>query len=208
MLSSVYSCFAAQVGFGFPPVPVTTPFVFRNPARPPYPFLTPRRCTSTTQIKYYEYLLHNTRPRTRMHYCCCVGFQSLQKQMAALRSENRALKGILTDKLGDRSKQAIYDCTTELSRQVVAGRIGEDDEETVAADMAVAEGGDAGGGRSSDGGGGKVARRDLSRPDYRLMKSLQTVRSKTRKRLLPGVAAATKTAIACVPAFVRVLVAL
>lgn len=98
--------------------------------------------------------------------------------MAALRSENRALKGILTDRLGGKSKQIISDCTTELSRQVVAGRIGEDDEETVTADMAAAGGGDAGGSRSCDGGGGKGARRDLSRPDYRLMKSLQTVRSK------------------------------
>ena len=91
--------------------------------------------------------------------------------MAALRSENRALKGILTDRLGDKSKEVIYDCTTELSRQVVAGRIGDDDEETVTADMATTGGGDAGGR-----GGAKGARRDLSRPDYRLMKSLQTVR--------------------------------
>lgn len=96
--------------------------------------------------------------------------------MAALRSENLVLKSILTEKLGDKSKQAIFDCTTELSRQVVAGRIGEDDEETVVADMGLAGGGGAGGNRSSDGGGGKGARRDLSRPDYRLMKSLQTVR--------------------------------
>lgn len=100
--------------------------------------------------------------------------------MAALRSENRVLKGILTDRLGDKSEQVIYGCTTELSRQVVAGRIGEDDEETVTADMAAAGGGDAGGsrGHGGDGGGGgaKGARRDLSRPDYRLMKSLQTVR--------------------------------
>nr|AML76385.1 putative LOV domain-containing protein [Punctaria latifolia] len=113
-------------------------------------------------------LARQTRMRKKFFY------QSLQKQMAVLRSENRALKSILTDRLGDKSKQVIYDCTTELSRQVVQGRIGEDDEETVTAEMGVAGGGDAGGTRSGDGGGGKGARRDLSRPDYRLMKSLQT----------------------------------
>lgn len=115
----------------------------------------------------------------------------MQKQIAALRSENRGLKNILTERLGDKSKQVIHDCTTELSRQVVAGRIGEDDEEMVAADTGETGGGDAGGSRSSDRGGGKGARRDLSRPDYRLMKSLQMVRRK-RGRLSAAVGAATK----------------
>ena len=123
--------------------------------------------------------------------------QSLQKEMAALRSENRALKGILTDRLGDKSKQVIYDCTTELSRQVVAGRIGEDDEEIETVDIAVAGGGDVGGGRSGDGGGGKGARRDLSRPDYRLMKSLQTVRSKREEGSRSPVGAVTKQKSLC-----------
>lgn len=115
------------------------------------------------------------RPSTcALHLPCLLSVQSLQKHMAALRQENRMLKNILTERLGESSKQVIYDCTTELSRQVVAGSIGTNGEEDE--DLEGAAAGEAGAGDGGEGGGKGAPRRDLSRPDYRLVKSLQTVR--------------------------------
>ncbi|CAM9555406.1 unnamed protein product, partial [Sphacelaria rigidula] len=70
-------------------------------------------------------LARQTRMRKKFFY------QSLQKRMSSLRHENRELKSILTEKLGDAAAEVVYECTSELSREVMAGtkHIPEDDEE-------------------------------------------------------------------------------
>ncbi|CAN0493512.1 unnamed protein product, partial [Laminaria digitata] len=57
---------------------------------------------------------------------------------------------------GDRAPKVVFDCSSKLSREVTAGRIrtGEDDDGEMV------------------GEGGK-SKRDLSKPDFNLMKSLQ-----------------------------------
>ncbi|CAM9648904.1 unnamed protein product, partial [Ectocarpus sp. 6 AP-2014] len=135
-------------------------------------------------------LARQTRLRKKFFY------ESLLKHMAALRKDNRKFKTILRDRLGERAQQVVFDCTSELSRQVTAGSM-EDAEGTdgavtmtmvvtdVQADAevaAAAKGGEdkdtggaskRGGGGGGDGGGAGASTRGLSRPDYRLMKSIE-----------------------------------
>lgn len=105
--------------------------------------------------------------------------------MSSLRHENRELKSILTEKLGDAAAQVVYECTSELSREVMAGtkHIPEDDEEMGLEDPdseLPAGGGGGGGGADESGGGGGGGSgnpiRKLIKPDFRLMQSLQLVR--------------------------------
>ncbi|CAN0224430.1 unnamed protein product [Scytosiphon promiscuus] len=127
-------------------------------------------------------LARQTRMRKKFFY------QSLKTQMAGLRSQNRMLKTILMERLGARAKQVVYDCTSELSRQVVAGSIeGIDDEEM---DEITGNGGTGGGhlGDGEQGGGARTGEerdkggaagkgddvRKLTKADYRLVRSLQT----------------------------------
>lgn len=104
---------------------------------------------------------------------------------------------------GDRAQKVVFDCSSELSREVAAGRIrtGEDDDGDMPGEVDLdaelggdiygggGEGGGEGGGiegdgssatkraRTGEGTGGKKPKRDLSKPDFSLMKSLQLVSS-------------------------------
>ncbi|CAB1096135.1 unnamed protein product [Ectocarpus sp. CCAP 1310/34] len=136
-------------------------------------------------------LARETRLRKKFFY------ESLLQRMAALRKDNRKFKTILRDRLGERAQQVVFDCTSELSRQVTVGSM-EDAEGTdggvtmtmVMTDMqvdaevaAAAKGGGGkgtgsskrGGGAGGGGGCAGASTRGLSRPDYRLVKSIEMV---------------------------------
>lgn len=99
---------------------------------------------------------------------------------------------------GERAEQVVFDCTSELSREIMDGSVQtgeEDDEMGGEGDLNTAEiggvvdgagGGGGGEGRSGKGGGGlrkadgtadndNNPKRALAKPDFRLMKSLQMV---------------------------------
>nr|AML79522.1 putative LOV domain-containing protein [Sargassum thunbergii] len=103
-------------------------------------------------------LAKQTRLRKKFFY------QSLQKRLATLRAENKTLKSVLTERMGERAKQVVYDCTSELSRQIIAGTVetGEDVDAEI-------EGMGGEGGKGNAGTPTKI----LARPDFNLVKSLQ-----------------------------------
>lgn len=122
-----------------------------------------------------------------------VNTQSLQSRMSSLRSENRSLKIILTERLGEKATKIVHDCTSELSREVMAGSeqtADEDDEiglgEDPDSELPIG-GANAGGGRGPSGGrsSSQSANRptqELTKPDFRLMQSLQLVSDWARGR--------------------------
>lgn len=127
-------------------------------------------------------LARQTRMRKKFFY------QSLQKRMSTLRMENKALKTIVTEKLGDRAQQIVDECSSELSREVMAssGHIGDEDSEIALAECypdstmhggvgAAAAGGGEGAGGTGAGSRSNISKRDLAKSDFRLMQSLQLV---------------------------------